>query len=109
MDKMAKILLVFLCICLFACTIPAMAANETSGKCGENVTWSFDEQTQTLTISGTGEMNNDTFSSEMRWAHLYNKIRYIVIEDGITTICDYAFDGSTELKEVTILNCQTGS
>lgn len=98
----ARCFLLMLCACLLACAIPATAANETSGKCGDNVTWSFDEQTRTLTISGTGEMNNDPFGHEMRWAHLYNKIRYIVIEDGITAICDYAFEGSTELKEVTI-------
>ena len=28
----------------------------TSGKCGENATWSFNETTGVLTISGTGDM-----------------------------------------------------
>ena len=31
------------------------AATE-SGTCGDNLTWTFDESTKTLTISGTGEI-----------------------------------------------------
>lgn len=91
-----------LCVCVMLCIMPARAATETSGSCGENVTWVFNEQTNTLTISGTGNMDNGPFGNKMRWAPLYDKIHYIVIEEGITSICDYAFEGSTELKEVTI-------
>lgn len=107
MDKMTKVLLVFLCVCLLACAIPAMAANETSGKCGENVTWTFDEATHTLIISGTGAMNNDPFGREMRWRHLYEQIFHIVVEDGITSICDYAFEGSVKLQTVSIAQSVT--
>lgn len=91
-----------MCVCMMLCPLPTIAAEETSGVCGGNVTWSFEETTHTLTISGTGSMDNGPFGREMRWAHLYEKIYYIVIEDGITSICDYAFEGSTRLKEVTI-------
>lgn len=107
MDKMAKILLVFLCGCLFVCAIPAIAAEETSGKCGENVTWRFDEATNTLTISGTGAMDNGPFGREMRWRHLYEQIFHIVVEDGITSICDYAFEGSVRLQTVSIAQSVT--
>lgn len=102
MDKMTRILLVFLCACLLVCAVPAMAAKETSGKCGENVTWRFDETTHTLTISGTGEMNNAPYGKEMRWAPLYDQIYHVVIEDGITAICPYAFQYSAKLETVTI-------
>lgn len=33
-------------------------AAETSGTCGENVTWSYDKTTYTLTISGEGAMDD---------------------------------------------------
>ena len=47
---------------LSAMTILAMglfcvpAAADTSGRCGEDVTWVLDPDTGVLTISGTGEM-----------------------------------------------------
>ncbi len=102
MDKIAKILLVFLCALLLVCAVPAMAAKETSGKCGENVTWRFDETTHTLTISGTGEMNNAPYGKEMRWAPLYDQIHHVVIEEGITSICEFAFAYNTKIETVTI-------
>ena len=34
--------------------VTALAADKTSGKCGDNATWSYDTASGTLTISGTG-------------------------------------------------------
>ena len=52
----------------------------TSGTCGENLTWNFEESTGTLTISGTGEMengeNNWGFLSLLGWSHLSIKKNY---------------------------------
>jgi len=71
------------------------------GRCGDNLTWSLDDAGTTLTISGTGAMNNyagDTFP----WYLSKATIKKVVIEDGVTSIGDYAFDGCINLTSVTI-------
>ena len=45
--------------------LPMVASADDSGTCGTNVTWSWVESTKTLTISGTGAM--DDYDS-----HLYS-------------------------------------
>ncbi len=82
--------------------IAALAEDgETSGTCGENLTWKFDESTKTLTISGTGEMKNyDPFDDESPW----NGLEYttVVIGDGVTSIGECAFESCEFLSSVTI-------
>ena len=62
------------------------------GKCGENLTWKYDSENQTLTISGTGDMY-DYEENKTPWSTLKDKmeISTIVIEDGVTSIGDNAF------------------
>lgn len=92
----------FLWMCVLFCTPSVTYAEATSGTCGENAQWSFDETTHTLTISGTGAMEVDLPAGNMPWRSFYGSIYYIVIEEGITHICDNAFSSSGPLKEVTI-------
>ena len=69
------------------------------GTCGENITWVLDEN-GTLTISGKGDMEN----YNNPW-HLYSsKITSVVIENGITSIGNYAFGDITNIKSVTLPN-----
>ena len=71
----------------------------TSGKCGENVYWSYDEGSKTLTISGTGAMNYD---SDVPWDGYSEDISTVEIETGVTTIGEWAFSYCSNLKSVTI-------
>jgi hypothetical protein len=41
---------------LFMFFAATTAYAQTSGSCGANLTWSYNEATYTLTISGTGDM-----------------------------------------------------
>ena len=74
------------------------------GKCGDNLTWKYEEATHTLTISGSGAMKNyDYVYYKAPWLDDYrNDIREVIIEEGVTTIGDYAFDFCSALTAVTI-------
>ena len=61
-----------------------------SNFCGENLTWTLEDGT--LTISGTGEMYNFSFYSATPWYSQRESITNLVLEEGITTIGDHAFE-----------------
>lgn len=77
-----------------------------SGKCGENVYWTYYAD-GTLSISGTGKMNDyDTFRGVLSpWYKKFaGKIVNVHISDGVTNIAAYAFDDCSSLTHVTIPN-----
>lgn len=69
--------------------LPMVAMADDSGSCGENVTWTYEEDTKTVTISGTGNMYNYDGELKQPWRGL--NIENIVIEEGVTSIGDFAF------------------
>lgn len=83
---------------------PISAAPEAEGKCGDNLTWSYSDGT--LTISGTGEMEDYTCTGNnvvnQPWADL--EVTDVVIDNGCTEIGDYAFYRNKALKSVSIPN-----
>lgn len=87
----------------------AQAADPTSGTCGDNLTWDYDTKTQTLTIGGTGAMNNyswDSYSfgsvTTAPWKSYYNTMKALVINSGVTSIGSFAFYNCYGLTDVTI-------
>ena len=56
----------------------------------EKITWNFDAETSTLTISGLGKMDNYA-PKNTPWYEHADKIKTIIIEEGITSIGNYAF------------------
>ena len=80
-------------------TFNVYATTPTTGKCGENATWKFDEETNNLIISGTGSLIYDKSMDVFRRQDVYDsasghwisgkfpyKINDLIIEDGITEI-----------------------
>ena len=63
--------------------------------CGENLTWTISNNK--LIISGTGDMDNYSYSSKAPWYYDHSYITEIVIEEGVTSIGDYAFYDCSKL------------
>ena len=76
-----------------------------SGSCGDNLTWTLDDN-GTLTISGTGSMTNYNRSGSYPW-DTKNSVKKVIINSGVTSIGDNAFYACTALTSVTIPNSVT--
>ena len=59
-----------------------------TGTCGESLTWSMEGHT--LTITGTGEINDYEYGNSP-WYAFRDDIYQIILPDGITRIGEYAF------------------
>ena len=68
-----------------------------------SVRWHLDTETGILTISGTGDMHNWGYGSTPYYSYV-NYIKSLVIEEGITSIGDYAFIQCTNLESVSLPN-----
>ncbi len=71
-----------------------------TGECGENAIWSFNEISRTLTISGSGEIDEKPGFEEYGWNNFKDSIAYVEIIDSITNIPANAFNGCENLNEV---------
>ena len=75
------------------------------GKCGDHATWLLDTDTGLLTISGSGEMYSYHIGENSPdWYSFKEHITSVVIEEGITSIGNDAFEECTILSSVTIPN-----
>ncbi len=103
--KIKKALALLLALCLTLAMVPAtaFAESETSGTCGKNLTWSFDESTGTLTISGYGEMEDYDIKADFApWWSINQQIVNVVVLDGVTTIGSYAFSDCKKLNDIVL-------
>ena len=81
-----------------------------SGKCGatgDNVTWQLTENTDgsstyTLTISGSGAMEDYLMSSNQPWRSFRKQITSVVVSPGVTSIGNLAFTWFSKLIHVDI-------
>lgn len=86
---------------LFASALVAgQSSFAQSGKCGANVTFSFNSSTHTLTISGTGDMYDYCYDGP--WESFKVDVTTIIVEDGVTSIGETAFSDFDDLVGVTI-------
>ena len=105
--KLKKIIPLILALSLLLGMMPAAALADdstevtASGTCGDNLTWELTSD-GTLTISGTGEMEDYT-SGRAPWHEDYaDEINFVVINSGVTSIGSSAFDQCTGLTNIII-------
>ena len=116
MKKRLISLLVALCMAVTLLPVSAITAwaedPPKSGKCGatgdgSDVTWqltenTYDSSTYTLTISGSGAMEDYSNSYSRPWSSFQQQITSVVISPGITSIGKRAFKGFSKLIHVDI-------
>ena len=95
-------LVMALALALSLAAMPALADDPaTSGSFGGDLTWTYDSETGTLTISGTGAMAS-YFDGNIPWVAYNYDIESVVIGSGVTSIGDDAFAECESLTSVTI-------
>ena len=77
------------------------AAIIASGKCGDGISWSLDEN-GVLWLSGEGKMDDYESADVSPWAKKRGRIVEVNFENGITTIGGYAFRNCSRLQKVTL-------
>lgn len=92
---MKKLLLTLLVILL-----PIVAKADDSGMYGDNVTYTFEESTGTLIISGTGAMKDFMTTADCPWWNYKEKILKLVINPGIEVIGAYSFMNCINLTTI---------
>ena len=105
----AVVLVVGAAVCgiIYGDNLKAEAATY-SGDCGYDATWTYSNGVLTIRKKyggGTGSMSNYTkpaSSNQAPWISSSDKIKTIVIEEGITSIGSYAFWGCYYATKVTI-------
>ncbi|MDL2241758.1 leucine-rich repeat protein [Bacteroidales bacterium OttesenSCG-928-L03] len=90
---------------LLAITTGAWA--QTTGKAGEKITYTLSADKDTLTLSGTGPMTNFSSAGNISWYSHLEKIKKVIVEDGITSIGDYAFWCCRDLTSIDMPACLT--
>jgi len=69
---------------------------------GDDVNWTLNSE-GVLKISGTGDMKNFSWANDQPWGDAIggmDKITKVILEEGITSVGDYAFSGGINIKAV---------
>jgi len=104
-----RILSIILSIAVLIGIVPVMSltvfAATTTGTTGD-CTWSFDDTTGTLTVSGNGAMADYTNGSQP-WYAYKDSIKTVIVEKGVTAVSEYAFYQFPALETVKIAGSVT--
>ena len=98
MKKLFTLLFTFLALTY----AQAQESSTEKNKCGDNLTWLFDEGTGTLTISGDGAMYDYQEYDAQPWHNIRTSIKVIKFAGNPTSIGKYAFYDSEGLESVDI-------
>ena len=83
---------------LFFSPVTSKAETKT-GKCGDNVSYTFDTESENLIISGSGPMYD---YNKTPWFDYVHDIKTVTIQSGVTRIGDRAFSYGYYITSITI-------
>lgn len=99
---MLSVILV-LVFCISFVSLEDFSFNASAAVYGENnLIWTFDETTGLFEISGSGEMDDVVATINLPWYSNLNKIKSIVIGEGITRIGSENFVGCKNLSDISL-------
>ena len=87
--------------------LPQGAMADASGTYGDNITWTYQDATKTLTFEGTGKMFDLWYDAFAPWENYRYNIEKIIIGEGVTSIGMRSFYLHTSLNYVSIPNSVT--
>ena len=91
-----------LCVCVVAViSACSVCVGASSGDCGADVFWFFDENTGAMVINGTGPMESYHYIKTPPWSGFKPSILSLVVEEGVTEIGENAFLSCYNLASVT--------
>lgn len=99
----SRLMALLLCVMLVLPNLPAAYAAE--GSCGDNLNWSFDSGT--LTITGSGDMKDYNEFDLPPWYDFREEIIWLSLPDGLTSVGTMAFYDCVNLTAVTIPSAVT--
>ena len=107
MKKILSTLLAFVMLAttIFAVPLSAQAEvkyPEASGTLLSDQTFTYDSTTETLTISGEGAITGYNWTGENVSPFQYCTVKHIVIEEGITSLCNYLFHTVYDIETFSI-------
>lgn len=80
--------------------VPYIVFTDPEGTCGNGLEWYLDLRTQTLTISGNGNMYSYRMPGDAPWYSFRAKIKTVRFEKGVEKIGLNAFLGCDEIESV---------
>ena len=93
MKKWIVYLLAVVCLLTLAAPMAQAAEGETSGTCGDGLTWTLEGGT--LTVSGSGEMDAGS-----PWESHKSEIKSVVLTGGVTKVGEGAFADCENLTSI---------
>lgn len=104
--RFVSTLLIMVLLIVMLANTPLSAFAASSGKCGDNVYYSLNNGV--LTISGSGNMYDYHYlpytaaTNRPLWSSVQQRIQKVIIEDGVTSVGEYAFYKCTNASEAII-------
>ncbi len=103
--KFKKLLSFILVFSLIMSSLPSTMLTGTdllySGTTKKGFEWSIDTE-NTLTITGSGSMDNFTSASPAPWTEHASSITSLILSEGVSTVGNYAFSSMKQLSSVSL-------